>query len=73
MVLCTPLIIIDGLPSTENVFEQLDPNDVESFSILKDAASAAVYGARAGNGVVLVTTKRGGISKTKVTFSSIEG
>ena len=66
----SPLIIIDGVPATNNEFQQLDPNDIENFSVLKDAAAAAVYGARAGNGVILVTTKRGKVSGTKVTFSS---
>lgn len=65
----TPLIIIDGYPSSENDFTQLDPNDIENISILKDAASAAVYGARAGNGVILVTTRRGGESAPKITYS----
>ncbi|MDD2290607.1 MAG: TonB-dependent receptor plug domain-containing protein, partial [Bacteroidales bacterium] len=54
-----PLIIIDGMPSTAWEFQQLDPNDIKEFNILKDAAAAAVYGARAGNGVILVSTKRG--------------
>jgi TonB-linked SusC/RagA family outer membrane protein len=65
-----PLIIIDGLPAASHEFNQLDPNDIESFSVLKDAASAAVYGARAGNGVILVTTKRGTTGKAKVSFTS---
>ncbi len=51
----TALIIVDGLPTD---FNRVDPNDIESISVLKDA-SAAIYGARAGNGVILVTTKRG--------------
>ena len=50
-----PLIIVDGMEAT---IEEVDPNDIESISILKDAA-AAVYGSRAGNGVVVVKTKRG--------------
>ena len=50
-----PLIIVDGMEST---IEQVNPNDIESISILKDAA-AAIYGSRAGNGVVVVKTKRG--------------
>jgi len=55
----TPLIIIDGMPSTAEVFNLLDPNDIEDFSVLKDASAAAIYGARAGDGVILVQTKRG--------------
>ncbi|MDF9798858.1 TonB-linked SusC/RagA family outer membrane protein [Catalinimonas alkaloidigena] len=54
-----PLYIVDGLPVDEAVFSNLNPNDIAELNVLKDAASAAVYGARAGNGVVLVTTKRG--------------
>ncbi|HVU84205.1 MAG TPA: carboxypeptidase-like regulatory domain-containing protein, partial [Puia sp.] len=64
----TPLIIIDGVPATESDFEKLNPNDVETLSILKDAASASVYGARAGNGVVLVKTKRGFMSAPTVAY-----
>lgn len=55
----TALIVIDGLPATNEAFLLLDPNDIDQLSILKDAATAASYGARAGNGVILVTTKRG--------------
>lgn len=65
-----PLIIIDGYPASDNDFNQLNPNDIENISVLKDAASAAVYGARAGNGVILVTTRRGTVSDTKVTYSA---
>src|SRR5690606_675236 len=52
-----PLIMIDGVPRAG--FEFIDPNEVESITILKDASSTAVYGVRGANGVVLVTTKRG--------------
>jgi len=69
----TPLIIIDGLPASENDFNHIDPNEIESFSILKDAASAAVYGARAGNGVVLITTKRGSTSAPQITYNANYG
>jgi TonB-dependent starch-binding outer membrane protein SusC len=51
-----PLVIVDGVPSDIN---KVDPKDIESVNILKDAASAAIYGSRAANGVVLITTKRG--------------
>ncbi|WP_199501942.1 TonB-dependent receptor [Mucilaginibacter conchicola] len=53
----TPLYVVDGIP-TQDV-STLNPNDVESFQILKDASSASIYGARAANGVVIITTKRG--------------
>ncbi len=63
-----PLMIVDGV---ERPFENLDPNEIESITILKDAASAAVYGVRAANGVVMVTTKRGKESaKINLSFSS---
>ena len=52
----SPLIIIDGF---EGDFNSLNPNDIESVSILKDASAAAIYGNRAANGVILVKTKRG--------------
>ncbi|MFI2743817.1 SusC/RagA family TonB-linked outer membrane protein [Zhouia sp. PK063] len=54
----SPLYIIDGVPQDEGQFNNISPNDIESISVLKDA-SAAIYGVRAGNGVVVVTTKRG--------------
>ncbi|MGA9639241.1 TonB-dependent receptor [Flavobacterium sp.] len=63
----SPLIIIDGIYSTD--FSYLAPQDIESMSILKDGA-AAIYGARAANGVILITTKRGKTGKTKINFSS---
>ena len=52
----SPLVIVDGIPAT---MENLDMNDIESISVLKDAASAAIYGVTAANGVILITTKRG--------------
>ena len=63
----SPLVIIDGL---EGVLNTVNPNDIESMSILKDAASSAIYGARAANGVILITTKKGSKGKVNVTFSS---
>lgn len=61
------LVLIDGL---EGTLSQIDPADVESFSVLKDAAATAVYGSRGANGVVLVTTKRGQDQKLNITFRS---
>ncbi len=61
-----PLILINGVPGD---LSNLDPNTIESVSVLKDAASAAVYGARAANGVVLVTTKTGANKKTSISYS----
>ncbi len=55
----TPLFILDGAPVSSNVFSLLNPNDIESVTTLKDAASTAIYGSRAANGVIVITTKRG--------------
>lgn len=61
-----PLYVIDGYPSNEDIF--INPNDIESIEVLKDAASAAIYGSRAAGGVVLITTKRGKQGKTRVNY-----
>jgi TonB-linked SusC/RagA family outer membrane protein len=57
----TPLIVVDGFPvrGTINIFTTLNPNDVESVSVLKDAAAASIWGAKAANGVIVITTKKG--------------
>jgi TonB-linked SusC/RagA family outer membrane protein len=65
-----PLIIIDGLPRTLN---DININDIESIDILKDASSTAIYGARASNGVVLITTKRGKRGKAEINFNTTVG
>ena len=62
-----PLYIVDGMP-LEGGLDYLNPNDIASIEVLKDAASGAVYGARAANGVILVTTKTGKIGNSKVTY-----
>lgn len=62
-----PLYIVDGMPVSGGI-NYLNPNDIESVEILKDAASAAIYGSRAANGVVLVTTKSGKAGKTNVSY-----
>lgn len=62
-----PLYIVDGMP-IEGGLDYLNPSDIQSIEVLKDAASGAVYGARAANGVILVTTKTGKLGKTKVTY-----
>jgi TonB-linked SusC/RagA family outer membrane protein len=67
-----PLYIVDGVPTTEGINE-ISPNDIESINILKDASSAAIYGARASNGVVIVTTKRGSSGKAKLSVSAYTG
>jgi TonB-linked SusC/RagA family outer membrane protein len=61
-----PLVIIDGM---EGVLDAVNPNDIESVSILKDAASASIYGSRAANGVILVTTKKGNKDRISVSYS----
>ncbi|BAV09464.1 TonB-linked outer membrane protein, SusC/RagA family [Filimonas lacunae] len=63
-----PLILIDGVESSSTDLARLQPDDIASFSVLKDATAAAVYGARGANGVVLVITKRGESGKTKFGF-----
>ncbi|WP_242095149.1 SusC/RagA family TonB-linked outer membrane protein [Aestuariivivens sediminicola] len=65
-----PLFIVDGV---ERPFTSLDPNEIESISILKDASATAVYGVRGANGVVLVTTKRGKFGKPKISASFSTG
>ena len=64
-----PLYIIDGVPTTSGMHE-LNPNDIESMQILKDAASASIYGSRAANGVIIITTKRGKEGKLNVTLDA---
>jgi TonB-linked SusC/RagA family outer membrane protein len=64
----SPYILIDGIPMGIN---DIDPNDIQSISVLKDAASSAIYGARAANGVILITTKTGkGSTGSKVSYSN---
>lgn len=65
-----PLILVDGI---ERDFKQLDPEDIESVTVLKDAASTAVYGVRGGNGVILITTKPGIVSEPKFSVDYYEG
>ena len=69
----SPLYVIDGVVRDQEAFESLDASEVENVSVLKDGASAAVYGARAANGVVLVTTKIGTNSKPVVNYSGTVG
>jgi TonB-linked SusC/RagA family outer membrane protein len=66
-----PLYVIDGVPNGD--ISILNPNDIKSIDVLKDAASAAIYGAQAANGVVLVTTKMGSAGKGQVTFDAYTG
>ena len=64
-----PLYIIDGLATDQNGMELVNPYDIESVEVLKDAASGAIYGARAANGVILVTTKKGKQGKAQINYN----
>lgn len=66
-----PLFVIDGLPMDD--MNSVNPNDIESMEVLKDATSAAIYGARAANGVVLITTKKGKKGKTSLAYDGYYG
>lgn len=78
-----PFVVIDGVPAVtgalgsytepDNPLATLNPDDIESIEVLKDAASAAIYGARASNGVILVTTKSGKAGKTRINFGVYTG
>ncbi len=68
--LSRPLILVDGV---ERSFTQIDPNEVDNVTVLKDASATAVFGVRGANGVILVTTKRGSKNKPRVSFSSSSG
>ncbi len=71
-----PLIVIDGVPITSdggagmgNPLASVNPNDIESYSVLKDASATAIYGSRASNGVIIITTKKGSGSKLRVNYN----
>ena len=64
-----PLYIIDGMPTDQYGMECVNPGDIESIEVLKDAASGAIYGARAANGVILVTTKKGKMGKANINYN----
>ena len=67
----SPLYVIDGVPTERQ--GNLNPEDIETIQVLKDASAASIYGSRAANGVVIITTKRGKIGKPTVTFSTYQG
>ncbi|MBK7870312.1 MAG: TonB-dependent receptor [Saprospiraceae bacterium] len=67
----SPLFIVDGIQY--NSIQDLNPNDIQSMEVLKDAASTAIYGSRGANGVILITTKKGAAGKTRVSFNSYAG
>ncbi len=64
-----PLYIIDGMPTDQDGMESVNPSDIESIEVLKDAASGAIYGARAANGVILVTTKKGKMGRASINYN----
>ncbi|MCP9754181.1 TonB-dependent receptor [Lacihabitans sp. CCS-44] len=66
------LIVVDGIPNRAGGLDRINPNDIESVSVLKDA-SAAIYGSRAANGVILITTKRGKTGKPQLSYSANQG
>jgi TonB-dependent starch-binding outer membrane protein SusC len=74
-----PLYVIDGMPYSAGLNQNLNPlmlinpNDIESITVLKDASSTAIYGSRGANGVILINTKKGSFNRTQVTFSSMVG
>ena len=72
-----PLIVIDGVPidnggiaGTANALAMINPNDIESFNVLKDASATAIYGSRASNGVIIITTKKGRMGDPRFNFST---
>jgi len=67
-----PLYIIDGMPTTEGI-NLINPNDIASLQVLKDASSASIYGSRAANGVVIITTKKGKTEDVKASFNAYTG
>lgn len=66
-----PLYIIDGVPSQSQ--SNLNPNDIESLQVLKDASAASIYGSRAANGVIIITTKKGKMGKPQITYNTFYG
>lgn len=67
----SPLVIVDGIQY--NSFQDINPNDIQSLEVLKDASSTAIYGSRGANGVILITTKRGSSGKPKISVNSYYG
>jgi TonB-linked SusC/RagA family outer membrane protein len=69
----SPLVVMDGVVVSSSYLGSIDMNDIESIEVLKDAASAAIYGSRGGNGIIMVTTKQGKAGKTKFNFNAYYG
>ena len=74
-----PLVVIDGVPTgnfqnqENNLFSLINPNDIESISVIRDASGKALYGSRAGNGLILITTKRGQVGKPTINLNATSG
>ncbi|MGR3810449.1 SusC/RagA family TonB-linked outer membrane protein [Jiulongibacter sp. NS-SX5] len=68
-----PLYIIDGVPVQDKFQNTINPNDIESIQVLKDASAASIYGSRASNGVIVITTKQGKSGKAKLTYNGSYG
>lgn len=68
-----PLIIIDGVPTVDKFNTSINPNDIESMQVLKDASTASIYGSRASNGVIVITTKKGKSGKVKMSYDGSYG
>jgi len=68
-----PLYVIDGVPVQDAFNNQLNPNDIESIQVLKDPSTASIYGARANNGVIIITTKKGSPGRTQVSYNGYVG
>lgn len=69
----SPLYVIDGFPSETPDLNSINVSDIESIEVLKDASSTAIYGARAANGVILITTKQGKVGKTEISYNTYWG
>jgi TonB-linked SusC/RagA family outer membrane protein len=68
-----PLIVIDGVPADNSSLNSINPNDIETYTVLKDASATAIYGSRASNGVLIITTKKGNLAgggKPKISYST---
>src|SRR5690606_627791 len=77
-----PLVVIDGMPvytgdiggyASTNALGDLNPNDIESYEVLKDGAATAIYGSRAANGVILITTKKGKKGTMSINYNNVIG
>jgi len=69
----TPLYVMDGIPIDAGTIVSLNPEDFESVTVLKDASSTSIYGSRAANGVIYITSKKGKVNSSKITVQSQYG